>query len=308
MLLLRAFFRLIRLPNLVFIILTQWLFYYCVFYPVYPQQALQHAHNLYWLIAASVLIAAAGYIINDYFDINIDEINKPGKLVIDKIISRRWAMVLHQLFSAAGIACTYKAVGIWHGGWMIILANAAVVGLLWFYSTHFKKQLIIGNVVIALLTAWTIIVVYLSVYIIAAFPEDILHSKLFRITFLYAGFAFISTLIREAVKDLEEMAGDMQYNCKTMPVIWGINATKVYTGVWFVVLLLLLVILQLYVLQFEWWWAVVYCVALLIIPVAFLLQQLRQAQHSGHFHRLSNYIKLVMLAGILSMVFFYFYS
>ena len=93
-----AFFRLIRWPNLVFIVLTQFLFYNCIILPAYNVNSINSAWFLtvplfWWLTLSSVLIAAAGYIINDYFDINIDQVNKPDKMVVEKIISRRWAIL-----------------------------------------------------------------------------------------------------------------------------------------------------------------------------------------------------------------------
>jgi 4-hydroxybenzoate polyprenyltransferase len=90
--LIRAFLKLVRWPNLLFIILTQLLFYYCIYFPLYRVEKIP---LLLWLIAASVFIAAAGYIINDYFDLNIDQINKPEKNVLNAIINRRWAIVWH---------------------------------------------------------------------------------------------------------------------------------------------------------------------------------------------------------------------
>jgi 4-hydroxybenzoate polyprenyltransferase len=106
--LLLAFFRLIRWPNLFFIALTQFLFYYCIIIPSLPsdyffQQKALTPNLFYYLVIASVLIAAAGYIINDYFDINIDQVNKPAKMVVQKIISRHWAILFHLLITLAGI-------------------------------------------------------------------------------------------------------------------------------------------------------------------------------------------------------------
>src|SRR3954463_3285836 len=104
-----AFFQLIRWPNLVFIALTQLLFYYCIYQPLFPGDA---RRSLVWLITASVFIAAAGYIINDYFDLNIDQINKPRKNVFVRDIPRRWAIVWHFLLSLAGIVATALGVGL----------------------------------------------------------------------------------------------------------------------------------------------------------------------------------------------------
>src|SRR4028118_712205 len=102
--LITSFFRLIRWPNLAFIVLTQLLFYFCVYKSLYPGN--ESLHQLIWLIIASVLIAAAGYIINDYFDLNIDKVNKPQKNVVDKVINRRWAIIWHLVLSFAGIIST----------------------------------------------------------------------------------------------------------------------------------------------------------------------------------------------------------
>src|SRR5688572_27953118 len=104
-----AFFRLVRWPNLVFIGLTQALFYFCIYLPLYQQQ---QTARLLLLILASVCIAAAGYIINDYFDLNIDQVNKPQKNVVDTIIHRRWAIIWHLLLSFLGVVFTALAVGL----------------------------------------------------------------------------------------------------------------------------------------------------------------------------------------------------
>jgi 4-hydroxybenzoate polyprenyltransferase len=307
--LIAAFFKLIRLPNLFFIALTQGLFQFCIYYPLYrdivPQNDLLH---FIFLVLASVFIAAAGYAINDYFDINIDEVNKPEKMVVDKVIHRRWAIAWHFILSFSGIALTALAVPILQK-WYLILANIFCVALLWFYSTKFKKSLLIGNIVISLLTAWTILIIFFSKLSVTNAFEPGSHSqpKFFRFAFLYAGFALVSSLIREAIKDIEDMEGDARYGCRTMPIVWGVNATKVYIAVWMVVLMIMLIVIQIYILQFKWWWAVVYSVLLVIIPLGLIFRKLFNASSTKEYHALSNRIKLVMLAGIVSMTFFYFY-
>src|SRR5919112_52654 len=146
--LVRAFFTLIRWPNLFFIALTQALFYYTVVTPLYGKN---DPAQLAWLITASVLIAAAGYIINDYFDLNIDQVNKPSKNVINREISRRWSIFLHLFLSVAGVFCTVLATRF--DKWHLVFANSVCVLLLWLYSTSFKRQMLIGNVLISVLTA-----------------------------------------------------------------------------------------------------------------------------------------------------------
>lgn len=157
-----AFFRLIRWPNLLFIGLTQVLFYYFIIIPAFPSHDFPNLLRpalLICLTLSSVLIAAAGYIINDYFDLNIDRVNKPDKLVVEKVIKRRSAILWHWFLSGIGVV-----LGV-YVSWkvrnpIVGLANLACVILLWFYSTTFKRTLLIGNVIISLLTAWVILVLY----------------------------------------------------------------------------------------------------------------------------------------------------
>lgn len=308
--LIAAFFKLIRWPNLFFIALTQCLFYFCVFETLLIQPGYDHKHFLFYLLViASVVIAAGGYIINDYFDLQIDAINKPGKVVVDKIIKRRWAIMWHWLLSGVGILLSlYISYKI--GSWIIAIANIICVVLLWVYSTTFKKMVLSGNVIIAALTAWVIVVVYffcganIAVWQQANIPFD--APKFFKFMILYAGFAFIVSLIREVVKDLEDVKGDSKYNSRTMPIAWGIPASKVFTGVWLVVCIAALVIVQLYAWQTGWWIVTVYTIVLIIIPLLIILKKLYIATSPPQYHQLSTYVKLVMLAGILSMLFFIF--
>ena len=302
---LSTFLKLVRWPNLVFIILTQVLFYSCVYQPIFGES---HGRTLAWLIVASVFIAAAGYIINDYFDLNIDQINKPEKNVFVRQVHRRWAIIWHFLLSLAGLVATALAAGLHR--WYLVAANLLCVLLLWFYSTSFKRRLLIGNIIISLLTAWTVLILFF------AFTEprqaiagSNAHTiKFFRIAFLYAGFAFVSSLIREAIKDMEDLEGDARYGCRTLPIVAGVRATKIYSSIWLVVLTGSLVLLQLYVLQFGWWFAVAYSVALVIVPLVLLTMRLSRAYSSTDFADLSRWCKLVMLTGIVSMIFFRIYS
>jgi 4-hydroxybenzoate polyprenyltransferase len=128
-----------------------------------------------------------------------------------------------------------------------------------------------------------------------------------KVSFLYAGFAFIITLIREVVKDMEDIQGDVKYGCKTMPIVWGIPVSKVFAGVWLAVLIVGVAGLQFYVLQFGWWLSAVYCVLLVIIPLLWIVQQLYRAQNAHDFNRVSSVIKIVILTGIVSMIFFRIY-
>jgi len=310
----RAFFRLIRWSNLFFIVLTQSLFYYCILLPSFHIDTVVYENVLkpfeFWLLSSSsVLIAAAGYIINDYFDLNIDRVNKPEKIVVEKLIKRRWAIVWHWVLSCIGILIgfyiSWRLRNIFIGP-----ANMICVALLWFYSTTFKKKLLIGNVIISLLTAWVILVLYLCEFRLHRFVDPVYHrslSTVYKFAILYAAFAFIISLIREVVKDIEDMEGDARYGCRTMPVVWGVNVSKVFIATWLIVLIASLIVIQFYVLQYRWWISVLYCFIFILLPMVQILRKLYVAASNADYYQLSKLIKAVMLAGILSMIFFKLY-
>ncbi|WP_207493211.1 geranylgeranylglycerol-phosphate geranylgeranyltransferase [Aridibaculum aurantiacum] len=309
--LIKAFLNLVRWPNLVFIAITQLLFVYAIIHPIFSNAgrvANISGINLFLLIVSSVFIAAAGYIINDYFDLDIDLINKPDKLVVAKVIHRRWVIVWHLVLSIIGILIGFY-IDLTTNVRFLGIFNLGCVLLLFVYSISLKKKLLAGNVLISLLTAWVILVVtwsessnLLTSAAIGSYTE-----KVTRITFLYAGFAFVISLIREVVKDMEDIEGDRRYGCTTMPIAWGIIATKVFVAVWLVVLIAALSIVQFYVLQFKWWWSAAYCILFIIVPLLYVFRKLFPATTSADYHKLSSWIKLVMFTGILSMIFFRLY-
>jgi len=301
-----AFLRLVRWQNLLFIVITQCCYEYGIYLPIYKTHDLT---QFILLVIASVLIAAAGYIINDYFDLNIDQINKPDKVVVNHGVSRRWAIFWHMLLSLLGFFCTVLALSPFHF-WYLIFANLICIVLLWLYSTNFKRQLLIGNIVISLLTSWVILIIFFSkspISLQAVTSPDQAAIRLFRLTMLYAAFAFVISLIREVLKDMEDRMGDQQYGCRTMPIVWGLQASRVFIYVWIIVLAGTLLLLQVYVVAYGWWLSITYCLLLIVLPLLLILQQLSSAQTQPDFHRLSSWIKWVMLTGIFSMLFFAYY-
>ena len=312
--LLIAFLRLVRSLNLIFIVLTQVLFYYCVlpfsFRSVEYTPKLILQPSLFWLLcASSLLIAAAGYIINDYFDLNIDQVNKPEKLVVDSIIKRRWTILWHWAMSFLGVILSFYVS--WKlNNWIIGIANAGCVFLLMLYSSTFKRKVLIGNFIISILTAWVILVLFIAEWDLNRMTTGVVQiamGRLFKLAVVYSGFAFIISLVREVVKDIEDMEGDARYNCKTIPIVWGVTVAKMFSAVWLAVLLAAIVILQFYVLQFGWWWSILYSFIFIIAPLMWIIVRLYRATTKADFHWLSNMVKVVMLTGILSMLFFKLY-
>ena len=305
--LITAFFQLVRWPNLLFIAITQILFVYCIVHPLFSNAGVAaNIHGVYFILLtiSSVLLAAAGNIINDYFDLNIDQINKPHKLVVEKIISRRWVIAWHLILSTIGVVIGFyidwktnvRFLGVTHLGTVL---------LLFLYSVSLKKKLLAGNILVSLLTAWVILVVYWCE--VSSIGQPFFVGTLTRITFAYAGFAFVISLIREVIKDMEDIEGDRRFGCYTMPIAWGVNATKVFVSVWLVVLVSAVALVQFYVLNHRWWWSAVYCVLFIIIPLIRIFRLLVPANDTSQFHKLSSLIKVAMFTGILSMIFFLFY-
>jgi len=322
------FFRLVRFPNLVVIALTQYAIRFGIIYPFLQQAEL----DLYLsektfgaLVLATVLIAAAGYIINDYFDIKLDYLNKPKQMIVGKRIKRRWAMVLHILFNAIGLLlATYVALSIEHP-WLILfqLISAA---LLWFYSVNFKKQVFIGNLIIAALTAlvpftagyYEVAVMFDHLPELTGFPEDDqiiknLGSLLFSIKYLlywvigYSAFAFLLTIIREIIKDIEDIEGDEAFNCKTLPIVFGIPlAKKVAIGVAAFTLLCLAFLEYIQILGSDWV-SFAYFLLLLSLPLVWIILKIWKAEKKKHYFIISQAIKILMLLGVLYTSLIYLY-
>lgn len=309
--LLSAFLKLIRWQNLLFIVLTQLLFFYCIVQPILKEAMLMpnlSGINLFLLSLSSVFIAAAGNIINDYFDLNIDIINKPTQVIVDRVIKRRWVIIWHIVLSAAGVGIGFYIDAV-SPVKFLGLANLACVILLFVYSISLKKKLLSGNILISLLTAWTVLVIAFcetSNFVFNLNSPFII--KLTRLSFLYAGFAYVISLIREVIKDMEDTEGDRRYGCRTMPIVWGFVASKIFTAVWMIILITTLVIVQFYVLQFKWWFSAAYCIAFIIYPLIKCFRLLMKAKTPADYHAISSMVKWAMLTGILSMVFFRIYE
>lgn len=310
----QSFFQLIRYPNLLFIVLTQLFFYFFIIKPAYHQlneiSPRLSDVNLGMIILASVFIAAGGYIINDYFDLNIDKINKPSKLVVDKYISRRWAMLLHLMFSTLGLLLTgVVAFNLQHP--FLFLFNLLSVVLLWFYSTTFKKQLLTGNIIISVLTAWVVFVMFVaeikwSAGQLLPIGSDELIT-IYKAAVLYGGFAFIISLIREVIKDIEDELGDRKNGCKTMPIVWGMVSTKVFVSVWIIVLIGLFLTIMIYAVMQKWLLIAIFTLFILIKYLLNLIFKLINASSIIHYNSISKNLKWLMFYGILSMALYFYY-
>jgi 4-hydroxybenzoate polyprenyltransferase len=270
----QALLRLTRIGNLLIFGLTQ---YFTAYFLVDPATITDP--TLFLLVTSTVLVAAAGYIINDYYDIKIDYINKPERVVIGRLIPRRFAILFHTLFAFASIA-----IG-WLVGWQIAISNFLSCFLLWWYSNSLKRLPFVGNLSIAFLTSMAVYV------IVMVYPADK------TLAIIYTVFAFFMTLIREIIKDMQDLKGDSTHGCKTLPIVWGFRKTKQFLYVViFSFCMSVLVLDLLYTALPE-----VYLLFFLFIPLIVVAAYLYRADTVNDFSRLSLSCKIIMLLGILSM-------
>ncbi|MBK6629292.1 MAG: geranylgeranylglycerol-phosphate geranylgeranyltransferase [Flavobacteriales bacterium] len=209
------------------------------------------------LVCSTVLIAAGGNIINDYFDTRIDRINKPDALIVGRTVPRRKAMVAHLVLSGLGLLCGW-AVAAHTGLWRLAVIPPFAVGALWTYSTSFKRQLIIGNGLVATLTALVPLTVGLyeiplaqrlhAGELLLAFNDEAAVHFYFRViwywVFAFTGFAFVATLVRELQKDMADVPGDRALGCRTIPIVWGMGAARAIVLVHTLVLVAALLLLR----------------------------------------------------------------
>ena len=275
---------LIRFPNLLLIALCQVLVQICLLQPAIPVRQILVQESFFLLLVSTFCVAAAGYIINDYYDIKIDAINKPKRLVVGKSINRRQAILAHLLLTGIGII-----VGVILN-WRVGLINLGAALLLWGYSARFKKKLLIGNVVISILSATMLLVVAVNI------------GSDNKAVWAYALFAFIISLIREIIKDMEDIKGDASFDCRTLPIVVGIPGSK-----WVLYALLLLfyiIVIAAVVYRQEDPFFGVYMLFFILLPGAFMVSLLLKADRRRDFSRLSRWCKGLMFMGILSMLLF----
>lgn len=272
---LRSLLQISRFWNLLIIAVAQ---YFTVYFLV--SHDLIFDWHMLALSSSTVIIAAAGYIINDYYDVKIDLINKPERVVVGRGVSRRYAILLHTLLSVTGILLGLIL------NWKIGAINFFSVFMLWWYSNLLKRLPFVGNFVVAFLTAGSIAIPWL-LYPFAG-KTNIL---------IYTLFAFFVTLVREIIKDMEDLKGDNTFGCKTLPIIWGLRKTKnlIYLLTFSFIISVFLIDILVEPLP------MLYFSIFLFAPVAWLMIRLVRADTKKDFYKLSQLCKLIMVLGIFSM-------
>ncbi|MBI3234729.1 MAG: geranylgeranylglycerol-phosphate geranylgeranyltransferase [Bacteroidetes bacterium] len=288
-----AFFKLIRWKNLLIVGLTQVLAAYSFLH--WPIVDILSSVKLYITIFSTLLVTAAGYIINDYLDVNIDQINKPKDVIIGNLISRKSAIKLHISITVFALLLSLLV-----SKWLFIIEIATTIILIK-YSSTFKKQFLIGNIIVSFLCGVILPVMYLW--------KNLLSYKYLIIYGLFAGWI---TLIREIVKDIEDIKGDRMLNCKTLPIVLGVQLTKKIIYILGTGLLITSIIFYMMSSYFKIdnnhieIIFISYIFLFVELPLVYILIKLKKAVLTKEFSHISSILKVVMLAGILSMIFFRF--
>lgn len=305
-----AWIKLIRLPNIIILAAIFILLHFGVYMPVYASLNVAMPMNG-WVFGVFVLsvcmIASGGNVINDYFDYQIDLINKPQKLIIEKWIPRQSAMTGYMILTLTGIAGGFVT------GWLLgefkmgfFFGFGAL--MLYMYSESYKQKLWIGNLIIALLGFLFIVLLWIVEFFAlrqSAGSFVVVYPSLLKISILmggYAVFAFLTTLIREIIKDMEDVDGDNKNGCQTIPIVKGIKAARMIVSglIVFTILLLfysaylcarhdlnLLSKFLLYIINFQF---------------IILLLGIYKAKSKAEFHFASTLLKVIMVFGILGIL------
>jgi len=295
-----AFLKLIRWKNLLLIALIQVLIKYALFQPFNIDVTL-NGFGFSLLVIATLCIAAAGNIINDIYDIDTDLINKPEKVIVSKSISEAKAFNLFFALTIVGVCIGfYLSNLIDKTGFSAIFIFTSA--LLYVYATTLKQTLLIGNIVVSVLVAMSIIIVGLFDLMPAITPENQqTQLTMFKILLDYALFAFMINLLREIIKDIEDIEGDTKAEMKTLSIVIGKNkATKLLFVLSFIPLTAIIyyVITFLYKQQI----AVGYFLLFVIAPLLYFTIKILSAKSKKELHHLSNVLKVVMLFGIMSLL------
>lgn len=297
------FLRLIRPLNLLIIVLT--MVGIRKYMLLFTENNEISVINFWLLVFSTILIAAAGNIINDYFDVRADRVNRPQSVIIGKHIKRRWAIVLHWNFNIAAFTIAIY-LGWYYQSFVFLIIHFTSISFLWWYSVSLKKKPVIGNFVIAILT---VLVIYLTqkFILIDGYPTDYTRSDLYDTTFfipslhviqIFMAMAFIQNFAREIIKDVEDVKGDTVIGARTIPMLMGKSFTTKLIGT---LLLLFPVIYFIGIFSFfesfDWFSSLPITLAAVTNSIAFVAAFSLEQQKAITW--MKNLLKLSMFLGII---------
>ena len=298
-----SFLKLIRFPNLIIVVLTQYLLQYLILVPAFESVGisplLDHFHFSI-LVLSTVLIAAGGYIINDLEDYEIDLLNKREKVIINQYISADNAWKMYWGVSIFGFLISFY-LAFYVSNLPLIFIYPIAIFLLYFYSKTLKKSVLWGNMIVSIFCA------FVAGIVIFAERENVwemneLGAEVSNIFIFYLLFAFFSTMFREIIKDIEDEDGDRRNGCQTLPIVFGKTKAK-WVGIFFGNVLLCILGYWLFLKKENGFdLGFFYILIGIIFPLLFSIIKLFLAKTKKEFHLLSQISKYIMLSGILYLL------
>ena len=263
-----------RIPNLLIIVATQVLTATFLL-----DRMIWFDLDFFLVVMSTAMIAAGGYLINDYYDQKIDMVNRPQKVVVGTEISRRPALLSHTLTNLTAIA-----IGFWADLWIGVI-HIFTGFLLWYYSNHLRRLPLVGNLTIGFLTAMT----FLILLIFYRMDEPLV--------FFYALFGFLMVVIREVIKDIQDVKGESAFGCVTVPVVWGIRGAK--TLIVAIVIIGSALLINFLIIQPNWPLRL-YFLALAPFFIWFLYR-LTKADTHKEFRTLNKFCSYIIFTGLVSL-------
>ncbi|PWA07565.1 geranylgeranylglycerol-phosphate geranylgeranyltransferase [Flavobacterium laiguense] len=295
------YLKLIRYQNLLMLALMQLLFRYGFLKLQNIPLALSDWQYCL-LVLSTVLIAAGGYVINNIFDQATDNDNKPNQVVVGKSISETQAYNIYLALTVWGVGIGfYLSNVIAKPGFASIFIMIAAT--LYLYATSLKQMMLIGNLIVALLLSFSVIIIgVFDLFPVTNPGNQQIMSNLFSILLDYALFAFIINFVREIVKDLEDVNGDYNQGMNTLPIVLGINRTsKLILVISFIPLLMVIFYINTYYMPNNLYIATLYALLFVVAPLLYFIIKMATAKKTKNFHHLSIILKLVILFGLFSI-------
>jgi len=289
----KHFFQLIRFKNLLLLAFVQLLFW------IHFNDNFTTTINIIQFIlltTTTIFLAAAGNVINDFFDIEVDKINKPNKVLVGNVISKKKTLHLYYFLNFFGIISGISLAIIndkTNYGLIFIIISI----LLYFYSKSFKKIALLGNLIVSIFIAFSILLIQLfpSIHLISV--ESYVRNR--NLIFIYATFAFFLNFIREIIKDIEDIDGDFSQNMQTLPILIGRKRVKSFVFYLSFIPFMFVILLTSYINKplFS-----IYSLIFIVVPLGYFIYQIKDSKSKRKLHQLSTLLKLIMFFGILSII------
>ncbi len=294
------YLNLIRWKNLLIIALMQILIKYALFLPFNIDITLNW-FGFSLLVLSTLCIAGAGYVINDVYDVETDSVNRPDKVIVGKSISEKTANNLFIILNVIGVLIGfYLSHLVGKSGFFALFV--IISALLYVYASYLKQTFLIGNIVVSILVALSLLIVGVFELLPAITSQNqATQLTMFKVLFDYALFAFIINLVREIVKDIQDIDGDHKVGMNTLPIVIGRDRAK---NVVFVLSLapILAIVYYLSTYLYKHTIVVIYFLVLVIAPLILVSIKIFNSKTKKEYQFISNLLKIVMLTGMLSML------